>query len=126
MSTDTDNPIDDNAAAAESPVDAGDVQGDAQIESPEFQEFADSASDGQPGDLTRIKNIHITVSAELGKAEIPIQQLMGLAEGSVIELDRDIDSPVELFAQGVALASGEVLVVDGHFAIRILQVYDNQ
>ena len=50
---------------------------------------------------------------------------MQLGEGSVIELDRAIDSPVELIAQGVTLATGEVVVVDGCFAIRILNVHAN-
>lgn len=134
MSTETDQPIEDQEGqepadeavdsqaegAGESPDDQPD------IESPEFQEFGDSVAGNGPGDLKRIQKIQITVSAELGRAEVPIQQLMSLAEGSIVELDRDIDSPVELYAQGVALASGEVLVVDGHFAIRILNVYDNK
>jgi flagellar motor switch protein FliN/FliY len=135
MSTETDQPIEDqqgpattNSVAADSPTDTGvPSSGDEPtIESPEFQEFDGVAATNTPGDLKRIQKIQITVSAELGRAEVPIQQLMSLAEGSVVELNRDIDSPVELYAQGVALASGEVLVVDGHFAIRILNVYDNK
>ena len=47
---------------------------------------------------------------------------MQLGEGTVLELNREIDSPVELMAQGVKLASGEVVVVDGCFAIRITEV----
>ncbi len=129
MSTETDQPIEDQQGqepaddAVESQAEGGDQP---DIESPEFQEFADTVAGNGPGDLKRIQKIQITVSAELGRAEVPIQQLMSLAEGSIVELDRDIDSPVELYAQGVALASGEVLVVDGHFAIRILNVYDNK
>ena len=133
MSTETDQPIEDQEGqepaddAVESQAEGtGDAPDQPDIESPEFQEFGDSVAGNGPGDLKRIQKIQITVSAELGRADVPIQQLMSLAEGSIVELDRDIDSPVELYAQGVALASGEVLVVDGHFAIRILNVYDNK
>lgn len=134
MSTETDQPIDSQEAPEEGVGDgtesteesaAGAVDS-PEIESPEFQEYEGGGGSAGPGDLKRIQKIQITVSAELGRAEVPIQQLMTLAEGSVVELDRDIDSPVELYAQGVALAAGEVLVVDGHFAIRILNVYDNK
>ena len=45
---------------------------------------------------------------------------------SVLELNREIDSPVELIAQGVPLAEGEVVVVDGFFAVRVTKVYENQ
>ena len=99
-------------------------ESEATLSSPEFQEFSDD-QDGpdQPSELSRFQNIKVAVSAELGRAEIPIQTLMNLGEGSVLELNRDIDSPVELIAQGVALACGEVVVVDGCFAIRVTKVY---
>ena len=99
-------------------------ESEATLSSPEFQEFSDD-QDGpdQPSELSRFQNIKVAVSAELGRAEIPIQTLMNLGEGSVLELNRDIDSPVELIAQGVALACGEVVVVNGCFAIRVTKVY---
>ena len=99
-------------------------ESEATLSSPEFQEFSDD-QDGpdEPTELSRFQNIKVAVSAELGRAEIPIQTLMNLGEGSVLELNRDIDSPVELIAQGVALACGEVVVVNGCFAIRVTKVY---
>ena len=99
-------------------------ESEATLSSPEFQEFSDDqVGPDQPSELSRFQNIKVAVSAELGRAEIPIQTLMNLGEGSVLELNRDIDSPVELIAQGVALACGEVVVVNGCFAIRVTKVY---
>ncbi len=104
--------------------DAEPSDSEATLSSPEFQEFSeDQDGPGQPSELSRFQNIKVAVSAELGRAEIPIQALMNLGEGSVLELNRDIDSPVELIAQGVALACGEVVVVNGCFAIRVTKVY---
>jgi flagellar motor switch protein FliN/FliY len=99
-----------------------DVNSSPDISVPEYQEFTDTSGSGRAEDLARLQNIQITVSAELGRATIPIQDLMQLGEGTVLELNREIDSPVELMAQGVKLASGEVVVVDGCFAIRITKV----
>jgi flagellar motor switch protein FliN/FliY len=94
-----------------------------EVQSPEFQSFANQ--DGEPNqtELSRFQNIKVVVTAELGRTSIPIQKLLSLGSGSVLELDRSITSPVELVAQGVPLACGEVVVVDDCFAIRITKVY---
>lgn len=107
-----------------SDVDAGEGAPDVAV--PEYQEFDENNPQGQAGDLARIQNIQITVSAELGRATIPIQNLMELSVGSIMELNREIDGPVELVAQGVPLAEGEVVVVNGFFAIRVTKVYENK
>ena len=137
MSADTEQPetpeIDPASAESsgtnESPVgESSDSSADnVEIGSPEYQEISDKGNQtGQPADLNRFQDIKVNVSADLGRAEVPIQTLMNIGEGSVIELDRTIDSPVELVAQGVPLACGEVVVVNGCFAIRVTKVYENQ
>jgi flagellar motor switch protein FliN/FliY len=112
-------------AAANDPV--GAEPDDVQIDSPEFQEVSHhGASQTSKADLNRFQDIKVTVSADLGRAQVPLQTLMNLGEGSVLELNREIDSPVELVAQGVALASGEVVVVNGCFAVRVTKVYEGK
>lgn len=97
-----------------------------EVNTPEFQEMSSHDAPNDGTDLDRFQNIKVTVSADLGRAEVPIQTLMNLGEGSVLELNREIDSPVELVAQGVPLACGEVVVVNGCFAVRVTQVYENK
>lgn len=123
MTSELEKPVEEQAEEME--VDGNDSIEDVDVSIPEYQSFDEGGQTNGDGDLTRLQNVQITVSAELGRATLPIQKLMQLSAGSVLELDRTIDSPVDLIAQGVKLASGEVVVVDGHFAIRILQVYDN-
>jgi len=94
-----------------------------EVQSPEFQSFSPNESQSHANEISRFGDIKVTVSAELGRAKIPIQRLLSLGTGSVLELDRSIESPIELIAQGVPLASGEVVVVDGCFGIRITKVY---
>jgi len=118
--TDTESTID-----TESPLPGADRTGqveNAEIQLPEFQTFNDAGEKAQH-EMSRFGDIKVTVSAELGRTQLAIDRLMTLGKGSVLELDRSIDQPVELIAQGIPLASGEVVVVDGHFAIRILNVY---
>jgi len=97
-----------------------------EVGNPEYQELGPDGGAGQTADMARVQNIQVSVSAELGRASVPIQKLMELAEGSVVELDREIDSPVDLVAQGVRLAAGEVVVVDGRFAVRITEVFESK
>ena len=115
-----------NVDAEELNVDADASDQNVDVNSPEYQSFDDSNPANDGGDLARLQNVQIKVAAELGRATLPIQELMQLTNASVLELDRTIDSPVDFIAQGVKLASGDVVVVDGHFAIRILKVYDNK
>ncbi len=109
----------------ETPTDSGKATDGVEIQSPEFQELADSKGDQSASVINRFNEIKIAVSAELGRAEIPIQKLLSLGPGSVLELERSIDSPIELVTQGVPLAKGEVVVVDNCFAIRITEIYPN-
>jgi flagellar motor switch protein FliN/FliY len=101
------------------------ADGDVEVNAPDYQSLEETPSSNPTGDLNRLQNIQIAVTAELGRAQLPIEGLMRLNEGSVIELDREIDAPIELKAQGVTLATGEVVVVDGCFAIRVLSVQNN-
>ncbi len=93
------------------------------VQTPEFQSFVDAGSQPKQQEISRFADIKVTVSAELGRTSIPIERLLSLGKGSVLELDRGVESPIELIAQGIPLASGEVVIVDDCFAIRILEVY---
>jgi flagellar motor switch protein FliN/FliY len=135
MTTETDENLPEDEAAApptqegnESPAEntaEADGEQDVEVNSPDYQTLEETASPNPAGDLHRLQNIQIAVTAELGRAQLPIEGLLQLNEGSVVELDREIDAPIELKAQGVTLATGEVVVVDGCFAIRVLSVQNS-
>ena len=93
---------------------------------PEFEQL--SPNPPKPAknvELSRFGGVHVTLTAELGRTELTIQELIGLAEGSVVELNRAISAPVELVAQGVPLGNGEVVVIEDQFAIRIKEIYSS-
>jgi flagellar motor switch protein FliN/FliY len=72
--------------------------------------------------LDRFYDVSVTISVELGRVAMPIGDLLKLGEGSVIELDRMVNEPVEIMAQGVQLARGDIVAVDGQYAVRISEV----
>ncbi len=72
--------------------------------------------------MSRFMDVTVQVSVELGRVVLPMGELIQLGEGSVLELERQIGEPVDLLAQGVRFARGEVVVVDDSYAVRITEV----
>ena len=72
--------------------------------------------------IDRFYGVNVTVWAELGRATMSLGDLLQVGEGSVLKLDRPVSAPVDLMAQGIRVARGEVVVVDDHFAIRIKEI----
>jgi flagellar motor switch protein FliM len=64
----------------------------------------------------------ITISAELGKTSLPVKAILSLGEGSIVELDKLAGEPVDIKANGVLIAKGEVVVIDENFGIRITEI----
>ncbi len=72
--------------------------------------------------LDLILDVQVPVSVRFGKRQMLLEDILKLGYGSVIELDRSADEPVELLVNDKLLARGEVVVAEGHYAIRITQV----
>ena len=66
--------------------------------------------------------INVDIVAELGAAKLQISQLLKLGRGAVVELDRRINEPVDLYVNRVRIAKAEVVVVDDHIAVTITEV----
>lgn len=124
--TDENGSEDTNAEAAEGTDTDHSNDAGSEPDSPEFPDLKKGNGSNRVGDLNRFYDVQVTVSAELGRTSVPIQDLVGLSEGSVFELNRDVGAPIELIAQGVPLGNGEVVVVDDSFAIRIKEIYSDQ
>jgi len=61
----------------------------------------------------------VRVSAELGRARMPLATAVALAQGAIVDLDRAADEPVQLYVNGRPFATGRLLVEDGEWALRI-------
>jgi flagellar motor switch protein FliN/FliY len=74
------------------------------------------------------RNINLLLDVELplalrfGKREMPLSDILDLTAGAVVELDQKILEPVELLVGGKVVAHGEVVVLDGHYALRVTEV----
>ncbi|MBA3582147.1 MAG: flagellar motor switch protein FliN [Gammaproteobacteria bacterium] len=72
--------------------------------------------------LDVVQDIKVTLSMELGRTEITIRELLRLNQGSVIELARMVDEPMDVLVNGTLVAHGEVVVIDDKFGIRLTDV----
>ncbi len=74
------------------------------------------------GNLDMLLDVNLQVTVELGRAGLKFREVLNLAPGSVVELDRQTSEPVDILVNGSLLATGEVVVVDDHFAVRITKL----
>ena len=72
--------------------------------------------------LSVVGDIEVDVTLELGGAELTIEDLLALREGSVVTLDKEAGEPIDILANGRLIARGEVIVVDDKFCVRICEV----
>jgi flagellar motor switch protein FliN len=72
-----------------------------------------------------LAGIPVRVWAELGRAQMPSAQVVGLPAGAVVELDKQADEAIDLYVNGTHFATGRLVVVDGtDWAVRIEHVLD--
>ena len=72
--------------------------------------------------LKVLENIQVKLTVEVGSTELKIRDLLKLNEGSVVELERLAGDPLDILANGVKIAKGEVVMVGERFGIRFTEV----
>ena len=72
--------------------------------------------------IEMLRDVEMEVTCELGRTRMTVRQLLALAPGDVVELDRLAGSPADLLVNGTLLARGEVVVVDESFGLRITEI----
>lgn len=78
-----------------------------------------------PGDLRNLQHlldIRMPLTIRLGSTRMPLEDLLRLSPGSIVELDHGEDEPLEVLANGRVIAHGEVVVVDERFGLRITEI----
>ncbi|PTQ11541.1 flagellar motor switch protein FliN [Sphingomonas oleivorans] len=69
-----------------------------------------------------LADIPLRLSVEVGSTSLKLAELMDLAEGSVVELDRQANELLDILVNGTLVARGEVVTVNGRFGIRVVEV----
>jgi len=93
-----------------------------QVQSVELSEAASTEAADSGGSIDILLDTDIPVTVAIGRTEIPVRRLLQLGPGSILKLDKSVDAPVELYLKDAKFATGNIVVVDDQFAVRIKQI----
>ena len=77
-------------------------------------------------DLQVVYDVPLSVSAVLGRASMKVNQLVRLSRGSVIELDKKVGDPVDIFVNDRLVAKGEIVLVDNKIGITLTELVSKE
>ena len=102
------------------PSDASDSAG------PVFEDFAGNPSETTaPQGIEALEAVHdvpVKVQAVLGRARMPVGELLQLGSGTVVELDRRVGEPVDIFVNDRLIARGEVVMIDSSLGVTLTEI----
>lgn len=91
----------------------------AEFKLPSFQQVI---QDAQVSNIDLLRDVELNVKIELGRARMLVEDVLRLAEGSVVELDKFAGDPVDVFVNDRLVARGEVLVLNDNFCVRVNEI----
>ena len=112
-------------ASGQAPAATATAEAPPQAQQAHDAEFAHLDAQAQPeskASLDMILDLELQVTAELGRAEVMIRDLLQLGSGSIIELDKTVGEPVNVLVNSRLMAHGEVVVIDDSFGVRITEI----
>ena len=92
------------------------------VEMPDMSGAGDVAA-AEPN-LDMIRDIQVSLTVELGRTDMLIEEILELTIGKVVELNKLAGEPLDILINGQLLARGEVVVVDENFGVRVTSIMD--
>lgn len=89
---------------------------------PELPNFAGELSEQQQRTIELLSDVTLNVKIELGRTRMLIEDVLKLAEGAVVELDKLAGDPVDIYVNDRPIARGEVLVLNDNFCVRVNEI----
>ncbi len=95
---------------------------DGEVRKAQFASLTEDAISKNPIDIGFLLDISLTLSIELGRAELNVKDILSLQDGSVVELNKLAGDPVDIFVNDKLIARGEVVVIDDNFGVRVTDI----
>ncbi len=93
-----------------------------QVQEAQLPESEDSPQGQGGGQIDVLLDTTIPVTARLGQVDMQVRELLQLAPGSVLKLDKQVGEPVEVLLRGNKFATGQIVVVGDRLGIRIQEI----
>jgi flagellar motor switch protein FliN/FliY len=99
--------------------DLSDQEDGPEVQPVEFDKLTPQESVEGNENISLLLDVKLPITVELGRTQLPVKEILEFGPGSIIELSRLANEPVDLLVNGVLVARGEVVVIDDHFGVRL-------
>ena len=92
------------------------------IQQLQFPNLQTGMNAGEQGNISLIMDVFMEMTVELGRTKKSIKDILGMGEGTIIELDKLAGEPVDILVNHKKIAKGEVVVIDENFGVRVTEI----
>ena len=92
------------------------------VRSVQFGELSEESETKTPQSIELLKDVPLTVQAELGRTKMLVREILKLGVGSLIPLDKEAGEPADILVNSKLIAKGEVVEIEGNFGVRIIEI----
>lgn len=76
--------------------------------------------------ISKVANVEVTLSAELGRTDISLKDAMECDKGSVIMLDKANNEPVDVYVDDILIAKAQIVAIEDTYGIKIVEIVENK
>lgn len=92
------------------------------VQSVQFPSLNSQGGGGESGNISLLMDVYMEMTVELGRTKKSIKEILGMGEGTIIELDKLAGEPVDILVNHKLIATGEVVVIDENFGVRVTEI----
>jgi len=101
---------------------AGSGQAPPNVQPVQFANLQGAGAAGEQGNIGLLMDVYMELTVELGRTRKLIREILGIGEGTIIELDKLAGEPVDILVNHKLIAKGEVVVIDENFGVRVTEI----
>ncbi len=103
-------------------MDFGGGGGGANVQPVQFPDLNQQSTSGDQGNIGLLMDVYMEMTVELGRTKWLIKDILGMGEGTIVELDKLAGEPVDILVNHKLIAKGEVVVIDENFGVRVTEI----
>ena len=92
------------------------------VQTLQYPNLAGGPTSSEQGNIGLIMDVFMEMTVELGRTKKKIKDILGMGEGTIIELDKLAGEPVDILVNHKPIAKGEVVVIDENFGVRVTEI----
>ena len=92
------------------------------VQALQYPNLSSGVTSGEQGNIGLIMDVFMEMTVELGRTKKSIKDILGMGEGTIIELDKLAGEPVDILVNHKPIAKGEVVVIDENFGVRVTEI----